>query len=83
MRGYMEYNVSRVYGTDRFPNVRMGAKSGTVEQKTGKSNGWFAGYLNSEEHPYAFVVFLEHGGAGSGAPADVAAAALKALISVP
>ena len=83
MRGYMEYNVSHVYGTDRFPNVRMGAKSGTVEQKTGKSNGWFAGYLNSEEHPYAFVVFLEHGGAGSGAPADVAAAALKALISVP
>lgn len=83
VRSFMEYNVANVYGTDRFPSVRMGAKSGTVEQKTGKSNGWFAGYLNSEEYPYAFVVFLEHGGSGSRVPADVAAAALQALIPVP
>ena len=83
IRSYMEYNVPNVYGTDRFPNVLMGAKSGTIEQKTGKSNGWFAGYLNSEEYPYAFVVFLEHGGSGSRAPADVAAAALQALIPIP
>ena len=83
VRGLMENNVIEVYGRDRFPAVAMGAKSGTIEQKTGKSNCWFAGFVLSDEYPYAFVVYLEHAGSGSGAAGDVAAAVLNALIPVP
>ena len=82
VQGLMENNVIEVYGRDRFP-TRIGAKSGTVEQKTGKSNCWFAGFVFSDEYPYAFVVYLEHAGSGSGAAGDVAAAVLNALIPVP
>ena len=82
IQGLMENNVIEVYGSDRFP-TRIGAKSGTVEQKTGKSNCWFAGFVFSDEYPYAFVVYLEHAGSGSGAAGDVAAAVLNALIPVP
>ena len=83
VRSMMENNLVAVYGRDRFPNVAIGAKSGTIEQKTGKSNCWFAGFVDSEEYPYAFVVYLEHAGSGSRAAGDVAAAALNALIPVP
>ena len=82
IQGLMENNVIEVYGSDRFP-TRIGAKSGTIEQKTGKSNCWFAGFVFSDEYPYAFVVYLEHAGSGSGAAGDVAAAVLNALIPVP
>lgn len=82
VQGLMENNVIEVYGSDRFP-ARIGAKSGTVEQKTGKSNCWFAGFVLSDQYPYAFVVYLEHAGSGAGAAGDVAAAVLNALIPVP
>lgn len=80
---YLKNNVITSYDRSRFPNVPIGAKSGTVEQKTGKSNSWFAGFTDSAEYPYAFVVFVEHGGSGSRVAGDIAAAVLKTLIPVP
>ena len=80
---YMKNNLTVSYDKSRFPNVPIGAKSSTVEQKTGKSNSWFAGFVDSEEYPYAFVVIVEHGGSGSRVAGEIAAAVLKTLIPVP
>ena len=30
----------------------------------GTSHAWFAGFLDDEEHPYAFVTLVERGGFG-------------------
>ncbi len=76
---YLQNNVTTMYGTDRFPDLAMGAKTGTVENKSSASDCWFAGFLADEEYPYAFVVYLEEAGSGSGAAADVAGAVLKQL----
>lgn len=83
LASYMIYNVQNVYGAERFPNVRIGAKSGTIEQKTGLSNCWFAGFVDSEQYPYAFVVFMEQAGSGNRVAGAVAAAVLHSLIPLP
>ena len=80
---YLMNNIDSVYGHERFPLVPMGAKTGTIEQKTGKSNCWFTGFLNSDKYPYAFVVYLENAGSGNRAAGAVAGAVLNALIPVP
>ena len=79
LKAYLRNNAAG-YDPSRFPNVSFGAKSGTVEQQTGNSNSWFAGFTDSDEYPYAFVVFVEHGGTGSKAAGDIAAAVLNTLI---
>ena len=77
---YLENNVRTVYDSSRFPSVTIGAKSGTVEQKTGLSNCWFCGYVRDESYPYAFVVYLENAGSGNRVAGGVAAAVLNSLI---
>lgn len=83
LKDYLINNVDTVYGHDRFPSVIMGAKTGTIEQKTGLSNCWFTGFLDSEEYPYAFVVYMENAGSGNRVAGAVAGAVLNALIPVP
>ncbi len=80
VRTYMMNNVNTMYGTDRFPDLPMGAKSGTIETKTGDSDCWFAGFLADDNYPYAFVVYLEDAGSGSRVAGSVAGAVLKALV---
>ncbi len=76
---YLKNNVATMYGTDRFPDLPMGAKSGTIENKTGNSDCWFAGFLDDSEYPYAFVVYLEQAGSGNRVAGTVAGKVLKAL----
>ena len=71
-------DVRLTYGKDRFP-CEIAAKSGTVSQAKGASNCWFAGFTTDPDMPYAFVVYIEHGGSGSRDAGDVAAAVLKEL----
>ena len=80
LRSALIDDVRLTYGKDRFP-CGIAAKSGTVSQAQGASNCWFAGFTTDEDMPYAFVVYLEHGGTGSSAAGDVAAAVLKELVS--
>mgnify|MGYP002228395732 CR=1 FL=1 len=50
----------RAYGTGRFPNMDICAKSGTAEVGEGKTpHAWFTGFLRNEDAPYAFVVLVE------------------------
>ena len=78
----MANNVQTAYGTGRFPNMDVCAKSGTAEVGGGKApHAWFAGFLRGEDTPYAFVVLVENGGSGSDAAGNVAAKVLDALVN--
>ncbi len=78
----MSNNVQTTYGSGRFPNMDLCAKSGTAEVGGGKApHAWFAGFLRGEDTPYAFVVLVENGGSGSDAAGNVAAAVLNALVN--
>lgn len=71
-------NYASSYQSSRF-NVEIGAKSGTVDRTDGGENGWFVGFINEEEYPYAFVVYVENGGSGKKLPGDIAAYVINAL----
>ena len=77
----MNYNVTYKYGRSTFSGLDISGKTGTAEVGKGQaSHGWFVGFLNDEEHPYAFVVLVEHGGSGLGAAGAVANTVLNAAV---
>lgn len=62
MRGCVEIK----YGTDKFPDVTVCAKSGTAEKDGGEaSNALFTGFVDDPDYPLAFIVVVEDGGYGS------------------
>lgn len=66
VKKYMRFNVENVYGDWNFPGLRVCAKSGTSQLGGGqKSNAMFAGFVENEEYPLAFMVVVENGGYGS------------------
>lgn len=78
----MAANVEKTYGTSRFPNMDICAKSGTAEVGEGKTpHAWFAGFLRDEETPYAFVVLVENGGGGSSVAGTVAGRVLNIMVN--
>lgn len=78
----MAGNVEQTYGTDRFPNMDLCAKSGTAEVGEGQSpHAWFAGFLRNPEAPYAFVVLVENGGGGSSVAGTVAGRVLDIMVN--
>ncbi|MBQ8389456.1 MAG: penicillin-binding protein [Oscillibacter sp.] len=78
----MAYNVEATYGTSRFPNMDLCAKSGTAEVGEGKTpHAWFAGFLRNEETPYAFVVLVENGGGGNSVAGTVAGKVLDIMVN--
>lgn len=77
----MRYDVTEVYGENRYKGLELCAKSGTAEVGEGKEpHSWFAGFLDREDCPLAFVVVVENGGAGSKAAGNVAAKVLKEAV---
>ena len=78
----MADNVEKTYGTKRFPNMELCAKSGTAEVGEGKTpHAWFAGFLRNEDAPYAFVVLVENGGGGSSVAGTVAGRVLNIMVN--
>ena len=61
MRGCVEYGTGAAL---RVPGMAILAKTGTAETGDGSSNAWFVGFLDDDEHPYAFVTMVERGGSG-------------------
>jgi hypothetical protein len=53
----------------------VSGKTGTAQPASGEDHAWFVGYRGD----LAFAVFVEHGGAGAGAAAPIAARFLDAL----
>ena len=62
----MRNNVQSVYGDWNFNGLSVCAKSGT-SQLGGEQNpnAMFAGFVDSDEYPLAFIVVVENGGYGS------------------
>lgn len=78
----MADNVEKTYGTKRFPNMDICAKSGTAEVGEGQQpHAWFAGFLRNEDAPYAFVVLVENGGGGSSVAGTVAGKVLDVMVN--
>jgi peptidoglycan glycosyltransferase len=78
----MANNVVQTYGTSRFPNMELCAKSGTAEVGNGKPpHAWFAGFLRNKDAPYAFVVLVENGGGGASVAGTVAGKVLNAAVN--
>ena len=71
-------------GTDAVEKTDAGvillAKTGTAELGDGTSHAWFAGFLDDEAHPYAFVVLVERGGGGLTNAGAVANTVLQAAV---
>ena len=66
VKKYMRNNVKAVYGDWNFGGLPVCAKSGTSQLGGGqKSNAMFAGFVDSEQYPLAFMVVVENGGYGS------------------
>jgi len=78
----MAYNVEATYGTSRFPNMDLCAKSGTAEVGPEElPHAWFAGFLRNPDAPYAFVVLVENGGGGSSVAGSVAGKVLDIMVN--
>ena len=78
----MSENVEKTYGTSRFPNMELCAKSGTAEVGEGQTpHAWFAGFLRDEDTPYAFVVLVENGGGGNSVAGTVAGKVLDVIVN--
>ena len=80
MQQLMRNNVVSNYGDERFPGLMVCGKTGTAEVGDGTSHAWFTGFLLDEEHPYAFIVFVEQGGGGLSVATPIANTVLQALV---
>ena len=46
-----------------------------------KPHAWFAGFLQNEDAPYAFVVLVENGGGGNAVAGTVAGKVLDVIVN--
>lgn len=51
--------VVNQYGAWQFGSLTVCAKSGTAERENGPADAMFAGFVEDEAYPLAFVVFAE------------------------
>lgn len=81
----MRNNVVNHYDGDvNFPGLELCAKTGTAEvEGQDAPNSWFVGFLNDEDHPYAFVVLVEEGGDGLRSAGAVANTVLQDAVGNP
>ena len=78
----MDNNVVSHYGSENFPGLSLCAKSGTAEVGDYKEpHAWFAGFLNDDSNPYAFIVLVENSGYGADVAGAVANTVLQAVVN--
>lgn len=77
----MRNNTIEVYGERNFEGLELCAKSGTAEVGGGLTpHAWFAGYMDRDDCPLAFVVIVENGGSGSKVAGSVAGKVLRKAV---
>ena len=80
---YLRTNVKERYGDGNFPGLSVCAKTGTGETGEGqKPNAMLAGFVQNEEYPLAFIVFVENAGYGANVCIPIASKVLEACKSV-
>ncbi len=80
LRDFMSYNLVYSYGQERFPDLKICAKTGTAELGDGTSHAWFTGFLDDTKNPLAFTVLVEQGGGGLATAGPIANAVLQAAV---
>lgn len=80
LRSMMKNNVKVTYGESNFYGLDLYAKSGTAETGSGE-DGWFVGFIDNEDYPLAFVVWIKNGGTGYASAGPVAKDVLNRIIS--
>ena len=82
MKELMRNNVKEQYGDSNYKGLSLCAKSGTAEidDVEAHNTAWFVGFMDDEEHPYAFVVVAERGNSGSGTAGPMANKVLQAIV---
>lgn len=82
LKAMMRYNVTDGYGDKNFKDLKLCAKTGTA-QVGGSENphSWFAGFMDREDCPLAFIVIVENGGSGIGTAAPIANKVLQAALA--
>lgn len=79
LREYLAFNVEDKYGSQNFPGLTVGGKTGTAEVGGGKKpNALFTGIVEDEQYPLAFIVVVEDGGYGAKVSLPIAAKVLQA-----
>ena len=76
----MRNDVVQNYGTYDFPNVYVCAKSGTAEVGEGEPNAMFAGFVQDESYPLAFIVIVANAGSESAVCTSIAGDVLYACM---
>ena len=80
---YLRANVTERYGDWNFPELSVCAKTGTGEVGEGiKPNAMLAGFVQNEEYPFAFIVFVENAGYGANICIPIAASVLEVCKSI-
>ncbi len=80
LKEYLQNNVSVKYGAENFPGLTVGAKTGTGEVDGGKKpNAMFAGFVEHEKLPLAFIICVEDAGYGKTVCVPIASKVLAAL----
>lgn len=78
----LRYNVENQYGDYNYKGLNLCAKSGTaqIDEVDAHNIAWFTGFMDDDEHPYAFVVVIENGNSGSQTAGPAANKVLQALV---
>lgn len=75
---YLRANVTERYGDWNFPGLSVCAKTGTGQIGEGiKPNAMLAGFVQDENYPLAFIVFVENAGYGANVCIPIAAKVLE------
>lgn len=61
LKSLMRDNTKIMYGDGNFPNLELGAKTGTAEVEDGRPHSWFVGFSSNPDIPLAFVTIVENG----------------------
>ncbi len=82
LKEMMRYNVTNRYGESKYKGLNLCAKSGTaqIDNDDDHNIAWFTGFMDDDEHPYAFVVVIENGNSGSQTAGPVAKRVLSKLV---
>ena len=83
MKKLLRNNVKTQYGDYNYEGLHLCAKSGTaqIDNVDSHNTAWFVGFMDDEEHPYAFVVLVEYGNSGSQTAGPIANKVLQALVN--
>lgn len=82
MKKLMRNNVKKQYKDSKYKGLNLCAKSGTaqIDDIDEHNTAWFVGFMDDEEHPYAFVVVAEKGNSGSKTAGPMANKVLQAVV---